>query len=167
MKLTDWNCRDPLPRWTSYVIAMQYMTCMQCIQGPRSSRMRSGFTHKLWRSASYVERSTVTPCSEKLVTNAQRIATHPRPRSQIPWYFPWGRVDLQEEGTFHSPGLGCTTTSQTDPPAKVAPVGCVATMALKIETVTIPEGELHGSVPDRPSAKVAPVLGANLRPWHL
>ena len=34
-------------------------------QGPRSSRMRSGFTHN---AESWVERFTVTPCSEKLVT---------------------------------------------------------------------------------------------------
>ena len=46
--------------------------------GPRSSWMRSGFTH-MWYAERYVKRLTVTPCSEKLVTtHAQHIATHPR-----------------------------------------------------------------------------------------
>ena len=41
------------------------------------------------------------------------------------------------------PGLGCRTMSQDRPPAKVAPVGCqLATVALKMKTVTIPKGGL-------------------------
>ena len=41
-----------------------------------------------------------------------------------------------------TPGPGCTTTTQTDPPsAKVSPIGLpeLATMTLKIKTVTIPK----------------------------
>ena len=60
-------------------------------------------------------------------------------------------LQAQKEGTFDSPGLGCTTTSLTRPSAKVAPVGWQlatialkiktypATMAFKIKTVTVPK----------------------------
>ena len=56
-------------------------------------------------------------------------------------------LQAYKEGTFDSPGLGYTTTSQTDPPsAKVAPVVCqLATMAVKIKTVAIrKKWVLHG-----------------------
>ena len=31
---------------------------------------------------------------------------------------------LKKKEPLTAPGLGCTTTSQTDPPLKLAPVGC-------------------------------------------
>ena len=48
------------------------------VQGPRSSRMRSGFTHNM-RCARHVnERFTVTPCSEKFVINTNDVSPRQR-----------------------------------------------------------------------------------------
>ena len=66
--------------------------------------------------------------------------------------------------------VGCTTTSQTKPSAKAAPVGCQlqsTTAKLKLG-VTIPKGRLHDNVPDRPSLhQGCNLLRANWQPRHL
>ena len=71
--------------------------------------------------------------------------------------------------TARSPGPGCTTTSQADPPsAKVAPsVRCqLATVALEIKTVTIPKRlvDAHPRLTPLPRLHLS---GANWRPWLL
>ena len=71
------------------------------------------------------------------------MAIYLQPKPTLSVTRPWRHSSVRMMTFFSawSPGLGCTTTSHTDPPsAKVAPVGCqLATMTLKIKTVTVPK----------------------------
>ena len=63
-------------------------------------------------------------------------------------FFPLGSKSAGTLSLRSGPGCTTTTTSQTDLPPKPKShlLGCqLATVALKIKTVTTPEGELHGT----------------------
>ena len=80
-----------------------------------------------------------------------------------PWHFKLN-LSLYQKG-----GLHVTITSQTDPPAKVASLGCqLATMALQIKPVTVPKRWVDVTTTSQtdPPAKVAP-LGCQLATMSL
>ena len=90
-------------------------------QGPRSSRMRSGFTHNC--AERYVDCFTVTPCVSHY---AQRIATHPR-RPRPPIFFTLRRLNspriaIEQRGTARVKTLKLMGTALYASCSKVRPV---------------------------------------------